>query len=48
MAAYSASVDIDAATSKLGLTGGTEVKTITVTVTGNGQTIQFIGYRTNY
>lgn len=48
LAAYSASVDIDAATSRLGLVGGTQVKTITVTVTGNGQTIQLIGYRTNY
>lgn len=48
LSAYSASVDVDAATSKLGLTGGTQVKTITVTVTGSGQTIQLIGYRTNY
>lgn len=48
LSAYSASVDVDATTSKLGLTGGTQVKTITVTVTGSGQTIQLIGYRTNY
>lgn len=48
LSAYSASVDVDAASDALGLTGGTQVKTIRVTVTGNGTTIALTGYRTNY
>lgn len=48
LAAYSASVDIDTGTAALGLTGGTQVITIKVTVTGNGQNIALTGYRTNY
>lgn len=48
LAAYSASVDVDAVTSALGLTGGSQVKTITVVVSGNNQSITLVGYRTNY
>lgn len=48
LSAYAASVDIDAATAALGLTAGTEVKTVTVVVTGNNESITLRGYRTNY
>jgi MSHA pilin protein MshD len=48
LSAYAASVDVDATTAALGLTGGTEVKTVTVVVTGNNESITLIGYRTNY
>jgi MSHA pilin protein MshD len=48
LSAYAASIDIDAATAALGLTAGTEVKTVTVVVTGNNESISLRGYRTNY
>ena len=48
LSAYKASVDIDASTSALGLTGGTQVKTVTVVVAGNNESITLKGYRTNY
>jgi MSHA pilin protein MshD len=47
LSAYAASVDIDAATAVLGLAAG-EVKTVTVVVTGNNESITLKGYRTNY
>jgi MSHA pilin protein MshD len=48
LSGYAASVDIDATTAALGLTAGTQVKTVTVVVTGNNETITLRGYRTNY
>jgi MSHA pilin protein MshD len=48
LSAYAASVDVDATIAALGLTGGTQVKTVTVVVTGNNESITLKGYRTNY
>lgn len=48
LAAYAASIDIDSTTAALGLSGGSQVISIKVSVTGNGQNIVLTGYRSNY
>jgi len=49
LTAYRATVVVDAtASAVLGTIAAGQVKKITVSVTGSGQTIQLSGYRTNY
>lgn len=48
LATYSVSISVDKATATLGTITAPHVKKITVTVTGRGQTLSLVGYRSNY
>lgn len=48
LAAYSVSIAVDKVSATLGAIAAPDVKKITVTVSGKGQTLSLIGYRSNY
>lgn len=48
LATYALSISVDKATATLGAIAAPDVKKITVTVTGRGQTLSLSGYRSNY